>query len=70
MEDAFRITLGGRLGDEAQFGQALKNRYLHKDIHTTLSKLFNFYKENKSEDELFRHFVDRLGLERIEEAMA
>ena len=69
MLDAFRITLGGRLGAEAQFGQALKQRYLHKDIDMVLDKLFAYYITNKSEEELFRHFVDRVGLERLEEAL-
>ena len=67
MEDAFRIFLGGRLGDEAQFGKPMKNRYLHKNIHETLSKLLAFYFENKNKEEEFRHFVDRQGLELLEE---
>ena len=67
MEDAFRIFLGGRLGDEAQFGKPMKNRYLHRNIHETIAQLLRYYFENKNESEEFRHFIDRLGVETIEE---
>jgi ferredoxin-nitrite reductase len=39
MEDAFRVFLGGRLGDEAQFGKPLEGRYFHKDIHKVVEKI-------------------------------
>lgn len=67
MQDAFRIFLGGRLGDEAQFGKPMKNRYFHSEIHESLEKLMQFYFDNKTEGEMFRHFVDRFGVEGIEE---
>lgn len=71
MVDAFRIFLGGRLGAEAQFGQPLEGRFLHDSIHLTLKRLFNYYFENKSKEENFRYFVDRIGLNKIQsEALA
>ncbi len=71
MQDAFRIFLGGRLGDEAQFGQPLEGRFLHKNIHTTLRDLFNYYFAKKEAEENFRSFVDRTGLGKIQsEALA
>lgn len=66
MQDAFRIFLGGRLGTEAQFGQALEGRFLHKDIHLTLSKLIELYISKRSSSEAFRHFIDRVGLTEIQ----
>lgn len=69
MLDAFRIFLGGRLGTEAQFGKALEGRFLHKDIHLTLKKLLGFYKETQLPEEKFRDFVDRHGIEKIQEIL-
>ncbi len=69
MQDAFRIFLGGRLGQEAQFGQPLEGRFLHKDIHLTLSKLIQYYLQARSESEEFRYFVDRVGLAVLQEAV-
>ncbi len=66
-QDAFRVFLGGRLGDEAQFGQALDGRYLHDDIHHTLKEIFAYYNEAKKDAEAFRHFVDRVSLSAIQE---
>lgn len=68
--DAFRLFLGGRLGDEAQFGQPLKKRFRHDAIHETLKVLFAYYLNNKQEAEEFRHFVDRVGVETVEEQLA
>lgn len=67
MQDAFRIFLGGRLGFNAQFGQALNGRYLHENIHLTLKALLDFYLSNKTKNEKFSNFIDRLGLEKIQE---
>jgi ferredoxin-nitrite reductase len=65
-EDAFRIFLGGRLGHNAQFGKPLEKRYLHKNIHTTLKELLAFYFQEKKANENFRSFLDRYGVENIE----
>jgi ferredoxin-nitrite reductase len=71
MEDAFRIFLGGRVGDEAQFGKPFEKRYLHKNIHLILEDLLKYYFTNKNPDDSFRTFVDRLSIEKIEaEAIA
>jgi len=63
MQDAFRVFLGGRLGANAQFGKALNGRFLHREIHTVLKKILRYYFTNKTNEELFRDFVDRVGLE-------
>ncbi len=65
MLDAFRIFLGGRLGANAQFGKALEGRYLHQDINLSLELLLNYYFQNKINKEIFRDFIDRVGLEPI-----
>ncbi|MDA0771359.1 MAG: nitrite/sulfite reductase [Cyanobacteria bacterium] len=71
MLDAFRIFLGGRLGNNAQFGKALDGRFLHADIDVTLSKLLQYYTKHKKENEFFRDFVDRIGTVAIQsEALA
>jgi ferredoxin-nitrite reductase len=66
MQDAFRIFLGGRLGNEAQFGKALDGRFLHQHIHRDLEKILNFYIETKKPKENFRNFIDRNGIENLQ----
>ena len=67
MQDAFRIFLGGRLCNNAQFGKALEGRFLHKDIEVTVGSLLEYYLINKINDnETFRDFVDRVGMETIQ----
>lgn len=62
MEDAFRIFLGGRLGDEAQFGKALEGRYFHKDIHLVLEKILEDYFSSRLQNEKFTNYLDRVKL--------
>ncbi len=62
MQDAFRIFLGGRLGAEAQFGKPLEGRFLHAQIHLTLSKILAKFLAERREREEFRHYIDRVGL--------
>jgi ferredoxin-nitrite reductase len=71
MVDAFRMHLGGRLCDEAQFAQAVGvKRFFHENIHLTLKTLLDFYFNSKKTGEEFRHFVDRVGLAAIEGELA
>lgn len=70
MQDAFRIFLGGRLAHNAQFGKALDGRFLHKDIHLTLAKLLEYYNSSKKDKEEFRYFIDRVGLEKMQEVVS
>lgn len=71
MLDAFRIFLGGRLGDNAQFAKPLDGRFLHSDIDLTIKQLLQYYTKNKTDKEVFREFVDRLGIQVIQkEALA
>ncbi|MDD9898172.1 MAG: nitrite/sulfite reductase [Candidatus Melainabacteria bacterium] len=66
MVDAFRIFLGGRLGKDAQFAKPLDGRFEHSKIEEPLSKLIQYYIENKEDQEVFSRFVDRLGVEKIQ----
>lgn len=69
MKDAFRIFLGGRLANNAQFGKPLDGRFLHEEIETTVEDLLKFYLNNKTTNEVFRDFVDRIGTEAIQGAL-
>ncbi len=69
MQDAFRIFLGGRLGNNAQFGKPLEGRFAHEGIETTLANLLKYYINNKNENEVFRDFVDRQDLSAIQSAI-
>ena len=66
MKDAFRIFLGGRLCNNAQFAKALDGRFLHEEIEITIGSLLEYYLNNKSNSEAFRDFVDRIGMETIQ----
>jgi len=62
MQDAFRIFLGGRLGKDAQFGKPLEGRFLHSEIQVTLAKILRKYLSERSGQEEFRNYIDRVGL--------
>jgi ferredoxin-nitrite reductase len=66
MQDAFRIFLGGRLGNEAQFGKAIDGRFLHDNIHLDIEKIIDFFIKDKKTEENFRDFIDRNGIENIQ----
>ncbi len=66
MQDAFRIFLGGRLGAEAQFGKPLEGRFLHSEINITLSKILRKYLNERQGSEIFRNYLDRVGLAAIQ----
>jgi len=61
MVDAFDIAVGGTLGPGAQFNQVLKGRVKGDDVGPVLAQLIHFYKENRSEEESFNAFFNRVG---------
>jgi ferredoxin-nitrite reductase len=63
MIDAFDIAVGGILGPEAQFNTVLKGRVKGDDVGPVLAQLILYYKENRSEEETFFQFVQRVGID-------
>lgn len=67
--DAFDIAVGGTLGPGARFNQVLKGRVKGDDVGPVLAQLILYYKENRSEDEGFNQFVDRVGVPAFQERL-
>ncbi|MCZ8514920.1 nitrite/sulfite reductase [Paenibacillus filicis] len=61
MVDAFDIAVGGILGPGAKFNETLKGRVKGEDVGAVLEQLILYYKDNRSEDETFHQFVNRVG---------
>jgi ferredoxin-nitrite reductase len=64
--DAFDIAVGGILGPDAQFNTVLKGRVKGDDVGPVLAQLILYYKENRSEEETFFQFVQRVGIESMQ----
>lgn len=69
MIDAFDIAVGGTLGPGAQFNQVLKGRVPGDNVGPVLAQLILFYKENRSEEESFNAFVNRVGVPAFQERL-
>ncbi|PZE19260.1 nitrite/sulfite reductase [Paenibacillus xerothermodurans] len=69
MVDAFDIAVGGILGPGAQFNQALKGRVKGDDVGHVLAELIRFYKQNRSVEETFHQFVNRVGVAAFQEKL-
>ena len=69
MVDAFDISVGGTLGLEPQLNKPLKGRVKGDDVPRVLEHLLKFYKENKSDEETFHQFVNRVGVEAFQEKL-
>lgn len=69
MVDAFDIAVGGILGPGAQFNTGIKGRVKGDDVGPVLAELILFYKNNRSEDETFNQFVNRVGAEAFQEEL-
>jgi ferredoxin-nitrite reductase len=66
MVDAFDIAVGGILGPNAQFNTVLKGRVKGDDVGPVLAQLIGYYKENRSVEETFFQFVQRVGIESMQ----
>jgi ferredoxin-nitrite reductase len=69
MVDAFDIAVGGILGPGAQFNQVIKGRVKGDDVGPVLEQLILFYKENRSPEETFNQFVNRVGVSAFQDKL-
>lgn len=67
--DAFDIAVGGILGPGAKLNQVLKGRVKGDDVGPVLAQLIEFYKENRSVEESFHQFVERVGAAAFQEKL-
>lgn len=57
--EAMDIRIGGRLGDNARFGDVVAKKIPHWDLNPTLLNIFTLYEQHHSETETFRDFAAR-----------
>lgn len=74
MIDAFDIAVGGTLGGgdlrpPAQFARPLKGRVKGDRVAPVLAQLISFYKEQRTPDENFHEFTERVGIPAIQEQL-
>jgi ferredoxin-nitrite reductase len=69
MVDAFDIAVGGILGPNAQFNTVLKGRVKGDDVGPVLAQLIGYYKDNRSQEETFFQFVQRVGVPAVQEKL-
>lgn len=62
MVDAFDIAVGGILGPGAKFNEPIKGRVKGDQVAPVLAQLILYYKENRSPEETFHQFVNRVGV--------
>jgi len=65
--EAFDIFLGGTLGPNAKFSEALNYRVKSRDVAQTLEKLILFYNKSRNTTESFNQFVNRVGVKNLKE---
>jgi ferredoxin-nitrite reductase len=66
MVDAYDIAVGGTLGPGAKYNTALKGRVKADNVNNVLEQLINFYKEARQNGESFHQFVERVGIETMQ----
>ena len=70
MVESFELYVGGTLDrDEACFNQKLAGRIPVTDVQEVLKELLLFFKEEKKIGENFYHFVQRVGVETLQEKL-
>ena len=57
--EAMDIRIGGRLGENARFGDVVIKKVPHWDLNETLLNIFTLYEQHHGEDETFRDFAAR-----------
>ncbi len=57
--EAMEIRIGGRLGDNARFGDVVVKKIPHWDLNETLLNIFTLYEQHHQPEETFRDFAAR-----------
>ena len=67
--EAFEISVGGWLGNNAGFAEKLKGRVNKEQTAEVIESLINFYLANRKEGEPFNQFVRRIGVQAFQEQL-
>ncbi len=65
MMDAYDLFVGGRLGANRRFNTLLKGKILAPDVDEVIDSLLHHYEDNKTGDESFSEFCERLPKEEL-----
>ena len=57
--EAMDIRIGGRLGEDAKFGDVVVRKIPHWELNETLLQIFNLYEQHHEDGETFRAFAAR-----------
>lgn len=69
MIDAFEIYVGGTLLDGGKFNEKLKGKVDADNLYGVLKQLLVHFKETKNPEETFFDYVQRVGLEKLQEIL-
>jgi ferredoxin-nitrite reductase len=59
MVEAMDIRVGGRLGDDAHFGDVVVKKVPHWELNAKLLEIFELYRHHHAPRETFRQFAAR-----------
>jgi ferredoxin-nitrite reductase len=66
MIEAYTVSVGGHLGEDAAFNTPLNGRIPADQVAPVLKELILFYKDRREPGEPFYHFVRRVGIETLQ----
>ncbi|SDW96929.1 ferredoxin-nitrite reductase [Marininema mesophilum] len=69
MVEAFEIYVGGTLQDGGKFNEKLKGKIDGDYLPDVLRNFLLYFKENKESEESFFAFVERIGVEQLQEVL-
>jgi dissimilatory sulfite reductase (desulfoviridin) alpha/beta subunit len=65
----YRIFIGGTWGKKTRMGTALSRLVTHEEIFPLLEKTMLWFKENAYQKERLGAAIDRIGVDKLEEAL-
>ncbi|MHB9946585.1 (4Fe-4S)-binding protein [Clostridium botulinum] len=68
-EQGLQVYLGGRFGREYRMGNRLKGLYKEEEIPDLVQKIFDVYSEMGNPGERLAKMIERVGFDKVEEAI-
>ncbi len=68
-EQGLQVYLGGRFGREYRIGNRLRGLYKEEEIPVLVQRIFDVYSEMANPGERLAKMIERIGFERVEEAI-
>ncbi len=70
LEDGFDLFLGGQTGTRKSFNARTGIRLGHEEVPVLLGQILEGFEDNAGEEESFREYINRIGIEKIREIRA